>query len=177
MSEANHLVSADGTVRLWPYARGVYPRDTLYRVWAMIEKENGHRRLFYAQACEHQGERGDLESFCAQFLGKLVFLVEIGLGRIAGLIWFDQVQHQTAHINVWSSKAAFGAPFRQAVHLSLGHVRQAFGWQRVWAYTPWPEAKKLALDCGFKLEATLVDRVCIEGVWRPLFILRRELEG
>src|SRR3989441_10223124 len=59
-------------VRLWPYFRGVYPRNTLASLWQVMEADQAVEKVFHAQPKYGRQEtpypiRGDLISFVRYF--------------------------------------------------------------------------------------------------------------
>lgn len=162
-------------VRVWPYARGFYPRDTLYKVWATIEAEDGHRRLFYDQECEQESERGDLETFCAMVQTVNLFLIEYQ-DAIGAILWIKSMPHRQGAISVWSSKACLGRPIREAALMVCYYAQECLALEHLWAYTPWTHAEKIARDCGFKPIGMLPNATVIKGFPAPIYVLQKELK-
>lgn len=171
-------------VRLWPYVRGLYPRDLPYRLWAMLEAEGGGETLFYGQVTPQTevDTRGDLLEFCRSFdpsAGRYLLTVEaIATGELAGLWWFDDyVPKARACINVWMRRRYWGEPTQEACRLAIGYGFAVLDIPAIWAFTPWPMAQALAVRAGFTHVATLPGFVPIKGTLRDVQVYRLPKEG
>jgi hypothetical protein len=166
-------------VRLWPYVRGAWPRETPYRLWQMVEGEQAGERLFWVESAGGlRGQTvGDLHDFVG-FLGaerRLVLMAESTAhpGDLAGLFWFDDITvGHKASAGVCYRRRYWGAPAREASHLALGYGFAAWGLASIWAYTPFRIAKRHAEACGMRTVATLPDFIRIGDVGHDLHLCR-----
>lgn len=165
-------------VRLWPYIRGAYPRETPYRLWQLIESEQAGQRLFWVDA---QGLRantvGDLHDFMA-FASqerRLILMAEslANPGDLAGLFWFDDITEGfKAGAGVCYRRRYWGAPAREASRLALRYGFAAWGLEAIYAFTPWRIAKKHAEACGMATVATLPRFIKLGDVFHDLYVCR-----
>ena len=139
------------TVRLWPYAPGVYGRDCLYRIWRLIEDEDCAARCFWDQAIL-PATAGDLANFIKAFEGvsnRLLLMVEVLNGsRLVGCCWFTEIQvgHQ-AFGSIFMVKTARGPMAEEAARLAIGYIFTLADLEQLWGLTPWPEAAAFVQRC------------------------------
>ena len=146
---------AVATVRLWPYAPGVYGRDALYRVWKLMEDDGATVQAFWddQMAC-------DLASFIKTFDGapnKVLLLIErTDTGHLCGCFWVTQITpgHQ-AFVGMWMHSEARGALSVEAAKKALAYTFDAGGFRQLWALTPWHRAGALCRRTGFRAVAQL----------------------
>ena len=145
-------------IRLWPYVPGVYRRDALYRVWALMEQDGETIRAFWDRASSPE-TCADLASFIKTFDGvptTQLAMVE-GPGGLIGCIWCSEIMigHQ-AFISIWMRKDS--RTYAQAAAIqAITHAFQAWELRQLWAITPWHNALALAVRLGFEHIATLPD--------------------
>lgn len=163
-------------VRLYPYARGAFPRNVLYAAWRLVEDDGAAPKLFYAQPAATEAQRGDLEEFVTYFTDpkrRLYLAQSLKTDELAGMVWFDDIQpgHRAA-ANVFFRRRFWGAAALEGSRLALGHAFAVLNLASIWAYTPWPNAVRHAQRAGMEMMACLPGFVMIEGVPRDIHVLR-----
>lgn len=148
------------TVRLWPYAPGVYGRDALYKVWRAMEDDGATRQSFWDEGDSNLC--GDLASFVKAFDGgtnKVLLMVEDQtVKQLVGCIWFTEIrQGHQAFASIWMKKSHRGQPSVDASRLALNYVFTVNQLKQVWSITPWPVAGRLCQKLGYKLVARLTN--------------------
>lgn len=144
-------------IRLFPYVRGYYPRDTLARLWGYVEAQGAARKLFYAQPGTDE-ERGDLTHFVEYFAdsARRLLLIPERDQQPMGLVWLDDIiPGFKAAMNVFYRRRFWGTPAREATTLAVAYCFNDLHFQTLWGYTPWPEAQSHAEAVGFQAVARL----------------------
>lgn len=149
-------------VRLWPYARGWYPRDILYRCWLVMERDGATARVFHSSVSPPDipySQQGDLTEFVTLLADprRVVLIVQAAAtDDILGLIWFDDLipQHR-ALCNIFMCKAAYGPAAEEASTLAAAYAFEHLQVPTLWAFTPWPVAVAHAKSIGFQVLAQL----------------------
>jgi len=168
-------------VKLFPYARGYYPRDIIHRLWRLVEDEEAGKYLFHGRfglTCETPVDtRADLLEFSEMFSqasrSLMLILRDTHKDVLAGFIWFDDIVPKfRATANVFIRRRYWGEPGREAGRLALGYMFNTLGVQYVWCYTPWHTAESYATAIGFKLHASLEDYCLVEHAQLDIKILR-----
>ena len=166
------------TVRLWPYAPGVYGRDALYRVWRAMEEDGATKQALWDEV----GETGaDLVSFVKAFAdpSRLLLMIErLDTGALCGCFWVTQMSpgHQ-AFVGMWMQHAARGPLSVEAARLALAHTFEYGQFRQLWAVTPWRAAAALCRRMGFLHTATL-EAFCIwDGQPKDVLVLRLTKEA
>jgi hypothetical protein len=156
-------------VRLWPYAPALFPRDTLYQVWQLLEAEQAWERLFWWQDVP-EPQRGDLLSFATYMRDKIPLLVQRRQdGALCGLIYFDEaIAGLRANISIWFAKAAWGAAAIEAGEIATRYGHQCLGFPALWGVTPWKAAARFAQKCGYRHVMTLERYVRIHHKPMPM---------
>lgn len=164
---------------LFPYHRGAFPRDTLYRLWAIMEEDGAADKVFHGQPIDEtlpQSTRGDLFSFCELFSHPMRFLLMVvakATGEFAGLIWFDDlVAGERASANLFFRRKYYGPLAMEAGQISLRYAFAHLNVKVLWAFTPWKEAAGYARRLGFKHIATLAAFTRVNGQMQDVQILR-----
>ena len=162
-------------VKLWPYARGIYARDILYRLWRVVEDHEAASKMF----CGSQDEdilKGDLVSFVKYFddPGRYLLIVTDLTGDdIAGCIWFDDLMPKfRAFGSVFMRQKYGGEGSMEAVRMALGYAYTVLEVESVWGVTPWRTAKQLCTRCGFEDVALLPAFARVNGLCHDVTILR-----
>lgn len=163
-------------VRLWPYLRGAYSKDLLYRLWALVAKEEAFHHLFWGLH-EVESRHGDLEHFCRFFgeeTGRQLFIVQaIEKDELAGFLWLDDVVPFHRGIgSVFMSPAYRGKAAAEAVRLFCDYCFTNMGIQSIWGVTPWPEAANLIMGVGFERMALLPQFAMVKGISHDVRIFR-----
>lgn len=142
---------------VYPYARGYFDRDFIYKLWCLIEAEHDWPSIMWESEPSDTpiDQRGDLIEwvhYMESFLDpKALLMVQDNRSKeIAGLIWFNRQRSVSAHGAIWISKAYRGLFSREAIQLGLEYAFYARHWQTVYAVTPWPVARNLLLKCGWR---------------------------
>ena len=161
-------------VTLWPYVRGRYARDILYKLWYMIESEGGTGRLFWGQQVQDEALRGDLPAFVETAQQRLVLIVQDNKDQdLAGLFWFeDWILKQRATISVYMRKQSRGPAAREAMKIALRYAYEIMDVSHVWGLTPFVEACRYAERCGFKHLCDLPGLAIIKGTPHDVHVLR-----
>ncbi len=177
--EAERMIGQ--TVRIWPYARGLYPRDTLYRLWRVIEECGAGPKLFWGShdpATIHSDLTAFVKFFDDTQTRCLLVVTTPDAQEIAGAIWFDDfVPQYRCFGSIFIRPKYAGAPAMEAVHLALNYAFTALDVRQVWGVTPWKTAKALCQRCGFDVVATLPGLTQLDGIPRDVTILRKMRES
>ena len=163
-------------VRIWPYEPGAYGRDTLYRVWKLMEDDQATRACFWDEANLETG--ADLASFIQAFEGvtskQLLMIERCDTGLLCGCFWVTQIQpnHQ-AFVSMWMHSDARGPMSGVAAHMALNYTFTRWNLGQVFAMTPWANAGALCRMMGFSRTAVLPD-FCkwTDGKFLPVSIYR-----
>jgi len=173
------------TLSILPYARGYFPRHTLYEIWQAIECEKVSDRIFWDPSLDSSpapvSMAGDLTAFVTAMnkpTSEILIGYENATATLAGLFWFSELQptHQ-AIANIWVSRAFHGSGSREFSTLCLDYGFAVWNFRQVWVTTPWPEAKRLAMDMGFEVVGMLEDYVRHGNEFRALHFLRLTKEN
>ena len=174
---ANWLDRYVGTqVRLLPYLRGAYPKDVLYRLWALVQQADAFHQLFWGLHVD-EGKHGDLEHFCRFFgedTGRHLFIVQsVNTDEIAGFLWLDDVIPETRGIgSVFMAPGYRGRAAQEAVRLFCDYSFHELGLQAIWGVTPWPQAASLISEVGFERMAFLPAFAKVQGIMQDVRIFR-----
>lgn len=155
--------------RIFPYARGAgYPPDLMYVVYKAMEPDL--ERIFYDM--EHR----DLEGVLAYFANAVLYIIaDPGLSKVLGCLWFTDVKPYKGNVGVWYAQEARGSLAVQASTAICDFVMEQYGWRDIFGFTPWKDAVRHACECGFSLEKTFENMVCLRGqLWKPLYVVRRK---
>jgi RimJ/RimL family protein N-acetyltransferase len=163
-------------VRLWPYLRGSYPKDTLYRLWSVVQQANAFHHLFWGLHID-EAKHGDVEHFCRYFgedSGRQLFIVQSMIkDEIAGFLWLDDLVPQVRAIgSIFMSPSYRGKPAIEAVRLFCDYSFTEIGMQAIWGVTPWPEAARLIMEVGFERIALLPAFASVQGIAHDVRIFR-----
>jgi len=170
-------------VKLWPYSRGLYPRDILYRVWAAMEQDNAAHLVFHGQQVPSDmiyTWRGDLTEFIKYFdqPTRLLVICEcIEDKEIAGFIWFDDVVPGfRALANIFFRRKYYGQVSHEASILAKEYAFDGLGIKSLWAFTPWLWAAKHAESIGFEKIVVLPGLYIVDGQLRDAYVLKLNRE-
>jgi len=163
-------------VRLWPYLRGAYTKDCLYRLWLMVAKADAFHQLFWGLH-EVESRHGDLEHFCRYFgedSGRQLFIMEsTQRDELAGFLWMDDVIPGVRGIgSVFMAPAYRGRAASEAVRLFCRYGFDEMGLHSIWGVTPWPQAASLITEVGFERMAILPAFAMVQGVAHDVRIFR-----
>ena len=169
-SELWNLERLEGElVSLWPYAHGYYARDLPYQIWALIEKDDAAKYIFYEyqEGPEPISIKGDLATFIAYLSDpqKIILVVEDNETKgIAGMIWFDSfIPNYRCHSGFWMRRRFWGHRTREACRIALDYIFNKINVQSVWGFTPWQTSLKTQTALGFTYVVSLPDYVLIDG--------------
>lgn len=165
-------------VQLWPYSRGLYPRDALHTAWRMVEDGGGATQVFHAQrGGEHDPYpwTGDLTEFVRYFddPGRRILLLAMRGDALVGLCWFDDIVagHRAAY-SMFFRRRAWGAIAHEATALAFRYGFEVLGVQSIWGYTPWRAAVEHGKRHGMAVVATLPSFGLIDGRPRDITVVR-----
>lgn len=161
------------TMRLVPYARGVYGRDTLYHVWRLMEDEQMAQQIFYSQQCTDERWRGDLVEcvgyFSCQSPPRMLVLPQDKISEeIMGLVWFDHMGH-VGTMGLCYRKRFRGKHGQAATALACQYAFATFSFTRVFGFTPYKEAVAHVRALGWTRVGHLPGFVRINGQDRHLY--------
>lgn len=165
-------------VQLWPYSRGLYPRDTLHTLWRMVEAGGGAAQVFHSQLGGESDPypwQGDLTEFVNYFNepGRRILLMAMRGEALVGLCWFDDiVPGFRAAYNLFFRRRAYGLVAHEATALALRYGFDVLGVQSIWGYTPWRAAVEHGLRHGFSVVATLPGFARVNGKPTDITMLR-----
>lgn len=159
------------TVRVWPYAQGVFPRAILYQVWQAIEAERAWNRVMWFQPAP-DAQKGDLASFAAYMQDKIPLLVQslrLEHQPLCGIVWFDEYfVGLRANLSIWFQSAVWGAPAQEAGEIATWYGHQVLKCPVLWGISPWKAAKDYAVKCGWRHVVTLPRYVWVNGKAMPM---------
>lgn len=165
-------------VQLWPYSRGLYPRDTLHTLWRLVEDGGGAAQVFHSQRggdSDPYPWQGDLTEFVRYFdePGRRHLLIATQGEALMGLCWFDDIVpgHRAAY-NLFFRKRAYGTIAHEATTLALRYGFDVLGVQSIWGYTPWRAAVEHGRRHGFRVVATLPGFAQVDGRPRDVMMLK-----
>ena len=162
-------------VIMWPYARGVYPPDTLYRLWKAFHGSGMVDLAFYGSlAGPERAVPHDLEEMVS-YLSSTVLLIAQSKehDEIAGAFWFSGVSiGAQAAGNCFYLRKFWGDPAREATRIAFNYGFEELDLQQIWGFSPWMTAIKHAVSCGAEQVATLPDFIRIKGVNRAIHVCR-----
>lgn len=151
-----------------PYARGVYPRDLLSKLWTLMEAEDATKYVFYEHFArdERFSTRGDLTQFIEFFADpkKALFVILAKeKNEIAGLMWLEGVVAGVRAIGgFWMRRRYWGEMTREAVNICLEYVFDFLHIPTVWGFTPWLTSVKTTNALGWNYVCSLPDWTQIE---------------
>ena len=152
---------------IFPYARGMHAPTFMYHVYQAMEHDL--ERVFYDM--EHR----DLEGVLEYFQHTVLFTVfSPDLAKILGLVWFTDVKPYKGNIGIWYAQEARGSISKDATNAVCAFVLEQYSWKDIFGFTPWKEAVKHGKDTGFEHVGTFPDTVCLRGMWKPLYVMRRK---
>lgn len=168
---------------LTPYARGFFRRDLPYHIWALMEKEDATKLVFYEipNNAADKASSGDLVHFVNYFSNdpsKLLLVVtDRESGEIAGICWFDiQCDRFRALANWWMRRKFWGHFTREAGVIACDYMFGNIGVQHLWGYSPWPTSAKSGMSFGFEYMIALPDYLTIGGKPRDMHIVHLSKE-
>lgn len=150
-------------VTLFPYLRQSAPRDMLYLLWLLIDKDGDWKRLFWDDKDEPEWTLGDLPYFVNYVHHhtdpKTWFMVvDNETCALIGAVWFSKFEkyvcgdmrgclHKTAEGNIWMAKE-HRRKAREVVQLAtVEGFRQ--GLTEIRGTTPHTSVKNLLIKCGY----------------------------
>ena len=159
------LAPAASLARLVPYHRAVFPRATLYHLWALMESQGATPLLFHGQQGP-ESMRGDLVAFTrmlepVQGETHVLLVTRPESSDLEGFLWFDDVvglgenAGTRAAFNVFYRRRFWGRPAREASSMALRYGFTVLGFSTIWGWTPWPAAARHAEAIGMQPVATL----------------------
>jgi RimJ/RimL family protein N-acetyltransferase len=168
-------------VRLFPYARGLYPRDTLYHAWKLMEAEGAGPKLFWGST-ETPELHSDISAFCKYFEEStnraLVLIQHQESGALAGFAWFDDfVPQHRCFGSIFIAKAYRGRMGLEAVRMVSRYAMEAFTLQAVWAVSPWKDAQRLICAAGYQRMAVLPEFTRANGIPVDVLVYRLTKEA
>lgn len=146
-----HLMSTH--VRIWPYVRGCYGRDILYRLWRMIEDSGDGRSLFWGSHDDPliHGDLVAFVKFCEDPQRILLMITTRDGSDLAGLAWFDDVVPTLrAFGSIYIAPSHRGPFSEEAARLCLTYAFDLLNVESIWGITPWRAAVALCDRCGFE---------------------------
>lgn len=157
-------LSRETLARLVPYHRAVFPRDTLWHLWSLMESQGAAPLLFHGQQGP-ESTRGDLVAFVrllepAQGETYLLLATRPDSAELEGFVWFDDIVRLgentvRAAFNVCYRRRFWGQPAREASRMALRYGCEILGFSAIWGWTPWPVAARHAEAIGMTRMATL----------------------
>jgi hypothetical protein len=166
-------------VRIWPYIRGEYARDTLYHLWSMVEATGDTGHLLWGSN-DPPAIKGDLEAFIRYFsdANRIVVVVAKEDGSdIVGFLWFDDlIPEHRCFGSVYIKPQYRGAVGNEGISLACDYVFELFKVQAIWGVTPWRAARHACHQVGFQTVATLPQFTKVEGKVLDAYVVRKVRE-
>lgn len=156
-------------VVLWPYVRGYLARDLPYQLWAIMEREDILKYVFYERPTDEieKKSHGDLAHFIAYFSDpkKMILVAQhIASKELAGMIWVDVEKVGYRSIcSGWMRRKFWGHPVREAGKMAGDYFFNCIGLQHIWGLTPWETAAKSGMSLGCDYVCALPDYFLIDG--------------
>ena len=168
-------------MRVLPYVRGYYPRDTAYRLWSLMEAEGAASKLFFSGVPHGTDVNclGDLTQFVQSLATRETLVMQhLESGEIAGLFWYeDFIPSHRALVSIFVRRRFWGEVAKEIADLGLRYGFEVFQLKHIWALTAWPTSASIAERCGMTLVATLEDYVLDEqGEPRDVKLYRKRRE-
>ena len=174
--ESEHL-------QCYPYARGYYNRrDLLHGIWAAIENAGDWDKILWDRTqtdtpISTHGDLVDWVNFVHSGHDPKVLLIfqDKASGELAGIVWFHRIEHGEAAACIWVVPKFRRSVYpREMVDVGRQYAFYAMGWTKVWAMTPWSNARNLSKRCGFKDVITLPKMYRVNGEPGDVYILAME---
>ena len=162
-------------VRMWPYSRGEFPRDVLYRLWRATEGLED--LIFFGSDDDNMSSykrRGDLTEFMIYMAEptRFVLIAEVK-DEIAGAFWIDQVKPRFSGAASYFYRRKFwGHAAREASSIGCRYGFEILELEQLWGMTPWMTSIKHARVQGAKLIATLPGFYLIDGLPHDCYVSR-----
>ena len=141
-------------VTLYPYLRQHSPRDMIYLLWLLIERENDWRNIFWADTLEPDWTIGDLPYFVHYVHGldpKIWFMiVDNDTNALIGAVWFANLKDGEAEGNMWMARG-HRHKAREVTHLA---TKEGFrqGFTAINCITPHIRVANMLWKCGYGFE-------------------------
>ena len=159
-------------VRLWPYSAGLYPPETLRQLWTVLNTTHFSHRLFWPNI-------GDQETITyGEFVEKMQRVIlllpeDLTTHQLMGCIWFDEIlEGIRAHWNIFYAKPFRGEKAREASRLSLAYGHDVMGWKTLWGITPWRDAQRHGIQCGFEQLCIIPGYAYVQGKYLDVYVGR-----
>lgn len=140
-------------VQLFPYLRGEYPRDTMYKIWHMVEEAKASSHLFWGSQ-DPDAIKGDLTAICRFFddPGRaLIMLATEDNKDLIGFLWFDDfIPGLRCFGSVFIRPQYRGKVGNAGIVKACQYVFDVLNVQAIWGITPWREARSAVVACGFQ---------------------------
>lgn len=186
---SEHIIPADfqdkiltgKEVKIWPWARGYYPRDVLFFLWRMMEQEGMTETVFYAQTSTTEktpvSTHMDLIEFVhffadSQHCRLLLIPMHQQSGEMVGFQWYDNVvMGQSALGNMFYRRKFWGDVGHEATYLALKYAFEILQLKKVWGQSPWKASVAHRGRLGFEEIAEVPEAVVdTRGKTHPLYV-------
>lgn len=175
MTDYGELLTGE-RVRVWPYAKGLYPESILAHMWSMINDAGAAHKVFWAHNRNEKLDTVNLGFFLSYMSQCLPLLVQdLESQEMIGMVWLDEIiMGHRSNINMFYRRKAWGSKAKEASQICLRYSFEAFKFDTLWGMTPWREARNHAVKAGFKHVATLDRYACILGEYRSVYVIQKE---
>lgn len=159
-------------VTLWAYARGEAARDLPYTLWRMIEDVGDWKRIMWVDTMEPSRVSmfGDLVywiNFMHSITDPKIFVLisDNETGSIAGFIWFNRIQKDSAYGSIWIHPWWRGRRHtREAGKLGLQYAHELLKLKTVYTITPYADVRNFDKRIGFR-EVAFLPKIAGPDVW------------
>lgn len=164
-------------VQIWPYVRGEYPRDTMYKIWAMVEEAKAAEHLFWGSQ-EPDAIKGDLTAVVKFFddPNRVLLMVATEDNKdLIGFLWFDDfIPGLRCFGSVFIKPQYRGKLGNAGIIKACQYIFDMCEVQTIWGVTPWREARSAVMACGFQTVAQLRNFVRVGSEVLDAHIVKKE---
>ena len=164
-------------VQIHPYLRGEYPRDTMFKIWRMVEDAKASAHLFWGSQ-EPDAIKGDLTAVCNFFHDPNRVLIMVATEDntdLIGFLWFDDfIPKLRCFGSVFIKPEYRGKLGHAGILKACQYVYDFLDVQTIWGVTPWKEARAAVMACGFQTVALLRQFVKVNGEVLDAHIVKKE---
>ena len=168
---------ADNHIQIWPYVRGQYSRDTLYKIWVMVEEAKAAPHLFWGSQ-DPDTIKGDLVAVVKFFDDPnrvLVMLSNEENTDLIGFLWFDDfVPGLRCFGSVFIKPQYRGKVGNAGIVKACQYIFEVFPVNAIWGITPWREARSAVVACGFQAVTVLKSFVKVGDEVLDAHVVKKE---
>lgn len=163
------MIATKPDIRIIPYTRQQDRGHVLYQAWNMVEQSGDSAALFWNMPDAPR----DLTYWTEYFKsGRQLFLM-VTEDSWLGLAWAEDIQPgHHAFLSFFLRPEARRGACVEAGRQMVAYVMEAYQLPRLWAMTPWRQAKQLALMTGAQCAATIPQYARIGEAVRDVWLMQ-----